>query len=61
MTNRTPARERPGAMRWRRGSYLRFVGAAVPILRRPPALGEHNEEILGPLMAENPMRIESAS
>jgi formyl-CoA transferase len=31
---------------------MRFSGKAVPILRRPPALGEHNDEVLGPLRAE---------
>lgn len=28
------------------GSPLRFTGDELPIYRRPPALGEHNEEIL---------------
>jgi len=30
-------------------SPLRLSGVGLPILRRPPALGEHNDEILGPL------------
>lgn len=30
-------------------SPLRFSGEGPPIRRAPPALGEHNEEILGPL------------
>ncbi|HSW20955.1 MAG TPA: CoA transferase [Ramlibacter sp.] len=33
-------------------SPMRFSGQAVPILRRPPALGEHNDEVLGPLRVE---------
>ncbi len=28
-------------------SPIRFAGRTSPILRRPPALGEHNEEVLG--------------
>jgi formyl-CoA transferase len=31
---------------------VRFDGEGQPILRRPPALGEHNDEILGPLRAK---------
>jgi crotonobetainyl-CoA:carnitine CoA-transferase CaiB-like acyl-CoA transferase len=31
---------------------MRFSGQAVPILRRPPALGEHNDEVLAPLRME---------
>jgi crotonobetainyl-CoA:carnitine CoA-transferase CaiB-like acyl-CoA transferase len=31
---------------------MRFSGQAVPILRRPPALGEHNDEVLRPLRVE---------
>jgi crotonobetainyl-CoA:carnitine CoA-transferase CaiB-like acyl-CoA transferase len=27
------------------GSPLRFSGKAVPILRDPPALGQHNDEV----------------
>lgn len=30
-------------------SPLRFGGAKPPIYRRPPALGEHDDEILGPI------------
>lgn len=30
-------------------SPLRFSGAGLPIQRHPPALGEHNDEVLGPL------------
>ncbi|HEY5225858.1 MAG TPA: CoA transferase [Methylovirgula sp.] len=30
------------------GSPLRFNGEGFPIYRRPPALGEHNDEIFGP-------------
>ena len=29
-------------------SPIRFDGEPPAILRRPPALGEHNDEILGP-------------
>ena len=32
-------------------SPLRMSGQNLPVRRRPPALGEHNEEILGPLQA----------
>ena len=32
-------------------SPLRFSGEGLPISRRPPALGEHNEELLGSLRA----------
>jgi crotonobetainyl-CoA:carnitine CoA-transferase CaiB-like acyl-CoA transferase len=32
-------------------SPLRFSGRGLPVLRRPPALGEHNDEVLGPLRA----------
>jgi len=32
-------------------SPIRFGGETPAILRRPPALGEHNDEILGPLRA----------
>ena len=30
------------------GSPLRFSGNGVPIYRDPPALGQHNDEVLGP-------------
>jgi crotonobetainyl-CoA:carnitine CoA-transferase CaiB-like acyl-CoA transferase len=30
-------------------SPMRFCGAGLPVRRRPPALGEHNDELLGPL------------
>lgn len=30
-------------------SPLRFSGAGLPIRRQPPALGQHNDEVLGPL------------
>ncbi|MEJ5990875.1 CoA transferase [Ramlibacter sp. PS3R-8] len=33
-------------------SPLRFSGRGLPVLRRPPGLGEHNEEVLGPLRAD---------
>jgi formyl-CoA transferase len=33
-------------------SPMRFSGHGLPVLRRPPALGEHNEELLGPLAAD---------
>jgi crotonobetainyl-CoA:carnitine CoA-transferase CaiB-like acyl-CoA transferase len=35
-------------------SPVRLSGQTVPVLRRPPALGEHNEELLGPLRAPAP-------
>lgn len=31
------------------GSPIRFSGEGQPVLRRPPTLGEHNEEVLAPL------------
>jgi len=33
-------------------SPLRFSGKGLPVRLRPPALGEHNDEILGPLRTE---------
>jgi Predicted acyl-CoA transferases/carnitine dehydratase len=33
------------------GAPVRFDSQTTPIRRRPPALGEHNDEILGPLRA----------
>ncbi len=30
-------------------SPMRLSGEGLPVLRRPPALGEHNDEVLGPL------------
>jgi crotonobetainyl-CoA:carnitine CoA-transferase CaiB-like acyl-CoA transferase len=30
-------------------SPMRMSGKSLPVLRRPPALGEHNEELLGPI------------
>ncbi|MCW5235768.1 CaiB/BaiF CoA transferase family protein [Verminephrobacter eiseniae] len=33
------------------GAPVRIAGATLPVRRRPPALGEHNDEILGPLRA----------
>jgi formyl-CoA transferase len=32
-------------------SPMRFSGKGLPVLRRPPGLGEHNDELLGPLRA----------
>ncbi len=32
-------------------SPLRFSGEGLPVRLRPPALGEHNDEVLGPLRA----------
>jgi formyl-CoA transferase len=32
-------------------SPLQMSGQNLPLTRRPPALGEHNEEILGPVRA----------
>jgi crotonobetainyl-CoA:carnitine CoA-transferase CaiB-like acyl-CoA transferase len=32
-------------------SPLRFTGKGFPILRDPPALGQHNDEVLAPLLA----------
>lgn len=33
-------------------SPVRMGGEGLPITRRPPALGEHNDEVLGPLRAQ---------
>jgi crotonobetainyl-CoA:carnitine CoA-transferase CaiB-like acyl-CoA transferase len=42
--------ELPNGVRTRTfASPLRFSGEGSPLLRRPPGLGEHNEEILGAL------------
>lgn len=41
------------------GSPLRFSGQAPEIRRAPPALGEHNEEILGPLRGKAETRAAS--
>jgi formyl-CoA transferase len=42
--------ELPNGVRTRTfASPIRFSGECLPVLRRPPALGEHNEELLGPL------------
>jgi formyl-CoA transferase len=35
------------------GSPIRLSGQAMPVRRRPPALGEHNEEILSFLPEAN--------
>ena len=32
-------------------SPLRFTGKGFPVLRDPPALGQHNDEVLAPLRA----------
>ena len=36
-------------------SPLRFSGEGLPVRLRPPALGEHNDEVLGPLKAGTPV------
>lgn len=42
--------ELPNGVRTRTfASPLRFSGEGFPVLRRPPALGEHNDELLGAL------------
>lgn len=33
-------------------SPMRFSGCGLPVLRRPPGLGEHNDEVLGPLRVQ---------
>ena len=44
------ALELPNGVRTRTfGSPMRFSGQGPAIHRRPPALGEHNDEVLGPL------------
>jgi crotonobetainyl-CoA:carnitine CoA-transferase CaiB-like acyl-CoA transferase len=45
--------ELPGGKRTRTfGSPLRFTGKGFPIRRDPPALGEHNDEVLAPQAAK---------
>jgi crotonobetainyl-CoA:carnitine CoA-transferase CaiB-like acyl-CoA transferase len=45
--------ELPNGVRTRTfASPMRFSGQGLPILRRPPALGEHNDEVLGALPKE---------
>jgi crotonobetainyl-CoA:carnitine CoA-transferase CaiB-like acyl-CoA transferase len=45
--------ELPNGVRTRTfASPMRFSGQGLTVLRRPPALGEHNEEVLGPLGAD---------
>ena len=45
-------------------SPMRFSGEGLPVRLRPPALGEHNDEVLGPLRGSRscamskPLRIE---
>lgn len=42
--------ELPNGVRTRTfASPMRFSGRGLPVLRRPPGLGEHNDEVLGPL------------
>jgi crotonobetainyl-CoA:carnitine CoA-transferase CaiB-like acyl-CoA transferase len=42
--------ELPNGVRTRTfASPMRFSGEGQPVLRRPPGLGEHNDEVLGPL------------
>jgi formyl-CoA transferase len=42
--------ELPNGVRTRTfASPMRFSGHGLPVLRRPPGLGEHNDEVLGPL------------
>ncbi|KWT98746.1 MULTISPECIES: CoA transferase [unclassified Variovorax] len=44
--------ELPNGMRTRTfASPMRFRGENLPVTRRPPALGEHNDEVLGALRA----------
>ncbi|MBS0443041.1 MAG: CoA transferase [Proteobacteria bacterium] len=44
--------ELPNGVRTRTfASPMRFSGEGLPVRLRPPALGEHNDEVLGPLRA----------